>query len=145
MSRLGLLGYQLHTGERSIPVVPRRRTWLTIAAALVLLTVVVVLVRGINAGIEFRGGSQLTITGTTTLEQQPAHDVVAEIGDGEVARVPTVGASAVRVQTQELSTEQTEEVRQALAEAYEVPVTDVASRSEEHTSELQSRGHLVCR
>ncbi len=127
MSRLGLLGYQLHTGERSIPVVPRRRTWLTIAAALVLLTVVVVLVRGINAGIEFRGGSQFTITGTTTLEQQPAHDVVAEIGDGEVARVSTVGASAVRVQTQELSTEQTEEVRQALAEAYDVPVTDVAS------------------
>src|SRR5207253_10832398 len=26
-----------------------------------------------------------------------------------------------------------------------VPVLDVLTRSEEHTSELQSRGHLVCR
>src|SRR5690625_5443026 len=26
-----------------------------------------------------------------------------------------------------------------------VPVSDIATRSEEHTSELQSRGHLVCR
>lgn len=94
MSSLGRLGYQLHTGERSFSVVPRRRTWLTIAAVLVLLTVLIVLFRGVNAGIEFRGGSQFTVTGVPAPEQQIAHDVVAEVGDGEVARVSTVGASA---------------------------------------------------
>lgn len=127
MSSLGRLGYQLHTGERSFSVVPRRRTWLTIAAVLVLLTVLIVLFRGVNAGIEFRGGSQFTVTGVPAPEQQIAHDVVAEVGDGEVARVSTVGASALRVQTQELTSEQTEELRQGLAEAYGVPATEVAS------------------
>lgn len=127
MISLAQLGNQLHTGERSIPFVQRRRIWLTAAVALVLLSALLVAFKGINAGIEFRGGSQFTITGTATLEEQPAHDVVASLGDGEVARVTTVGASAVRVQTQELTTEQTEEIRQGLAEAYDVPLTDVTS------------------
>src|SRR5690625_5502798 len=31
------------------------------------------------------------------------------------------------------------------ASVFNVPVTSLNKRSEEHTSELQSRGHLVCR
>lgn len=124
---LAQLGNQLHTGERSIPFVQRRRTWLTAALALVVLSVLLVSFKGINAGIEFRGGSQFTVSGTATVEEQPAHDVVAEHGDGQVARVSTVGSSSVRVQTQELTPEQTDAIRQALAEAYDVPATDVTS------------------
>ena len=127
MSTLSQLGNDLHTGERSIPFVPRRRTWMTVALVLVVLSVLLVLVKGLNAGIEFRGGSQFTVTGVQTLEEQPAHDVVAELGDGEVARVATVGTSAVRVQTQELTSEQTVEIRGALADAYGVAETDVTS------------------
>ncbi|WP_324652071.1 protein translocase subunit SecF [Georgenia sp. H159] len=127
MTSLAQLGNQLHTGERSIPFVQRRRTWFMAAAALVLLSVLLVAFKGINLGIEFRGGSQFTVSGTEKVEEQPAHDVVAELGDGQVARVATVGSSSVRVQTQELTTDQTEELRQALAEAYEVPDTDVTS------------------
>src|SRR5690625_7078788 len=32
-----------------------------------------------------------------------------------------------------------------VAEEYDIEIKDVKERSEEHTSELQSRGHLVCR
>src|SRR5690625_7221673 len=96
---LAQLGNQLHTGERSIPFVQRRRTWLTAALALVVLSVLLVSFKGINAGIEFRGGSQFTVSGTATVEEQPAHDVVAEHGDGQVARVSTVGSSFVLVKT----------------------------------------------
>ncbi|WP_454083957.1 protein translocase subunit SecF [Georgenia sp. Marseille-Q6866] len=127
MTRLSQLGNELHTGNRSFPFVQRRRTWLTAAAVLVLLSVLLVAFKGINAGIEFTGGSQFTVTGTQNLEEQPAHDVVAEVGTGQVARVSTVGSTSVRVQTEKLSTEQTDAVRQGLAEAYEVPEADVAS------------------
>jgi len=125
MTSLAQLGNQLHTGERSFPFVQRSRTWLTAALILVLLSIGLVAFKGINAGIEFRGGSQFTITGTESLEQQPALDVVAELG--QVARVSTVGSSAIRVQTQELTSEQTDTVRQGLAEAYDVPEADVTS------------------
>src|SRR5699024_3756179 len=127
MTSLAQFGNKLYTGERSVPFVGRRRTWLTAALALVVLSVLVVSFKGLNLGIEFVGGSQFTVSGTATTEEQPAHDVVAELGDGGVARVSTVGESSVRVQTQELTSEQTTELRGALAEAYDVPVTDVTS------------------
>src|SRR5690625_2719757 len=34
---------------------------------------------------------------------------------------------------------------EAMADAFDVPLIRLQCRSEEHTSELQSRGHLVCR
>lgn len=125
MMSVAQLGNQLHTGERSIPFVQKRRTWLTAALVLTLISIALVAFKGLNAGIEFRGGSQFTVTGTEVMEQQLAHDVVAELD--QVARVTTVGASSIRVQTQELTTEQTNQVRAGLAEAYDVPETDVAS------------------
>src|SRR5690625_6021664 len=33
----------------------------------------------------------------------------------------------------------------SVAEEHDIEIKDVKERSEEHTSELQSRGHLVCR
>src|SRR5690606_9643640 len=46
---------------------------------------------------------------------------------GEPPRVSTVGDDTVRVQTEELSDVETRELRQSLAEAYDVPAEDVAS------------------
>ncbi|WP_122824157.1 protein translocase subunit SecF [Georgenia faecalis] len=127
MSRLSTLGNDLHTGRRSFPIVQRYRTWLLAAAVLVLVSVLLVAVKGLNAGIEFRGGSQFTVTGTSRLEVEPAREVVDTVGEGEAARVTTVGAESVRVQTQELTAEETTAVREGLAEAYDVPVEDVTS------------------
>lgn len=127
MINLAEFGNDLHTGKRSVPFVARRRTWMIIAGALVVLSILLVLFKGLNAGIEFRGGSQFTITGAQTLEEQVAHDVVAEHGSGEVARVAVVGSSAIRVQTAELSSEETVAMREALAEAYGVPTSEVTS------------------
>jgi preprotein translocase subunit SecF len=128
MSRLSELGNHLHTGERSFPIVERRRTWFTIAVALVLASVLLLAVRGINAGIEFRGGSQFTVTGTATLDQEPAREVLADVGaNAPAARITSVGAEALRIQTEQLTTEETTAVRDGLAESYGVPVADVGS------------------
>ncbi len=127
MFNVARFGNDLHTGRRSLPIIARRRIWLTIAVALTVLSVLLVGVRGINAGIEFRGGSQFTVSGTSDVAEQPAHSAVADIAGAQQARVSTVGAEAVRVQTQELSSGQTEDVRVALAEAYGVPEADVTA------------------
>ncbi|MDD9207300.1 protein translocase subunit SecF [Georgenia sp. 10Sc9-8] len=127
MPSMATLGNELYTGDRSLPIVPRRRTWFTVALALVAASLLILVVRDLNIGIEFRGGSQFTVSGATTLEQQPAHEVLDEVGADQAARVSTVGAEAVRVQTEELSAEQTTEVRDGLAEAYGVAPTEVTS------------------
>ncbi|MFD1719159.1 protein translocase subunit SecF [Georgenia deserti] len=119
-------GNELYTGRRSYDIVGKRRRWFVAAAILVLASLLVLGTRGINAGIEFRGGSQFTVSGAASTAEQPAYDAVAELG-GEPPRVSTVGDDTVRVQTEELSDVETRELRQSLAEAYDVPAEDVAS------------------
>lgn len=121
------LGNDLYSGKRSFDIIGRRRTWYTVAAVFILLTAILLAVKPINFGIDFRGGSQFTISGTANMSQQDAIDVVsAETGDDSV-RVSEVGANSIRVQTSELTNEQTIEVRAQLADAYGVPADDVAS------------------
>ncbi|HEY5515583.1 MAG TPA: protein translocase subunit SecF [Pengzhenrongella sp.] len=120
-------GNDLHTGRKSYNIVGRRRIWYIIASCLVIGSGLLLLTKGLNPGIEFRGGSQFTITGISTTAQQPAVDAVTSVSPNEAARISTVGTNALRVQTANLSNPQVEKVRDALAVAYGVPVGDVAS------------------
>jgi len=120
-------GNDLHTGRKSYDIVGRRRTWYAIAVALVLGSALLLLTKELNPGIEFRGGSQFTVSGASTDSQQLAIDAVASIAPDEAARVSTVGSTALRVQTATLTPDEVEQVRDALATAYDVPVADITS------------------
>ncbi len=127
MSKFSQFGNDLYTGKRSYNIVGGRRRWLTIGLVLVLASLAVLGIRGLNPGIEFRGGSEFTISQTSISDQQPAHDVVEEIDSSQIARVSNIGSDGVRVQTEELTDAQTTELRQLLADAYEVPIENVTS------------------
>ncbi len=120
-------GNDLYTGRKSYDIVGKRRRWYAIAIAIVLASAALLLLKGLNPGIEFRGGSQFTISGVETSDQQRAIDAVADVSAEEVPRVSTVGDAAIRVQTAELSSEEVVEVREALASAYGVSEDDVTS------------------
>jgi preprotein translocase subunit SecF len=120
-------GNDLYTGRRSYDIVGKRRTWYLIAIGIVLASTALLLVKGLNPGIEFRGGSQFTVSGAQTTDQQPAIDAVAQVSPEEEARVSTVGDSAIRVQTAELTADEVTEVRGALASAYGVSEDEVTS------------------
>ncbi|GAB2624023.1 protein translocase subunit SecF [Pseudactinotalea suaedae] len=127
MASFAQLGNELYTGKRSFDIIGHRRRWFAISFALLALSVVLLFARGINPGIEFRGGSEFTVSGTSITDQQPAHDALASIAPSQAARVSTVGNSAIRVQTEQLTDEETSELRELLAAAYEVDVADVTA------------------
>jgi preprotein translocase subunit SecF len=120
-------GNDLYTGRTSYDIVGKRRRWFAIAIAIVIASTALLLIKGLNPGIEFRGGSQFTVSGAQSLEQQPAIDAVEAVSPEEEARVSTVGDSAIRVQTAELTAEEVTEVRGALASAYGVSEEEVTS------------------
>src|SRR5690606_31527361 len=120
-------GNDLYTGRRSYDIVGRRKLWFTIAAALVILSGLVLGFKGLEPGIEFRGGSEFTVSSPADPSQQIAIDTITAISPTEEIRVSTVGGTSLRIQTAELTAEQVEEVRAALAEAYDVELADVAS------------------
>src|SRR5690554_4418941 len=120
-------GNDLYTGRRSYDIVGRRKVWFTITAALVIISGLVLGIKGLEPGIEFRGGSEFTVSSPADPSQQIAIDTITAISPTEEIRVSTVGGTSLRIQTAELTSEQVEEVRAALAEAYDVELADVAS------------------
>ncbi|MFC8923360.1 protein translocase subunit SecF [Cellulosimicrobium sp. NPDC057127] len=124
-------GNDLYTGRRSYAIVGRRKRYFVVAVVAVLLSIAVIGVRmasgGLNLGIEFRGGSEFTVSGAADTSQEPAIAAVQGVAADEVPRISTVGADTVRVQTAELTNDEVDQLRVDLAEAYDVEVGDVTS------------------
>ncbi|WP_138275378.1 protein translocase subunit SecF [Rhodoluna limnophila] len=128
MSRFSEFGNALYTGKRSIDFVGRRKLWYSIAAVMIVLAVLVPTLRGgFNFGIEFRGGSEFRVAGAASTSQQLATDAVRTVVPGVETLVSNVGTDSIRVQTEQLSDTESEEVRVALANAYKVDSSAVAS------------------
>jgi preprotein translocase subunit SecF len=130
-SGLTKFGNDLYTGERSVPFIGMRRVWLTIAAVLMLAAIAVPFIRGggdftagFNFGIEFRGGSQFQVSDASSIDSDIATEAVHSVVPDTNVRVATVGADGVRVQTDQLTDPQTQDVTQALKDAYDTDTVD---------------------
>lgn len=119
-------GNDLYTGKRSVNFVGNRRVWFTVAALLIVASIIVPIIKGgFNFGIEFTGGSQFSISEAQSTDQDLATDAVAEIVPDAVSHVVVVGDSGIRVQTDQLTPDQTEKLAGMLADAYGVEISDV--------------------
>lgn len=127
MRSMNQLGNDLYTGKTSFPFVGRRRLWFLIAAILVVGSALVPVFRPIQFSIEFTGGSQFTVSGVSTTDQSIATDAVQSVVPDATTKVVTIGEDAVRVQTDQMTDAESREVSAALAEAYDVPISEVSS------------------
>ncbi|MDR3202807.1 MAG: protein translocase subunit SecF [Bifidobacteriaceae bacterium] len=122
-------GNDLYTGKRSYNVVGARRKFFAVSAGIILICVLILIFRGFNLGIEFRGGSEFRVT-TSEQDTTIAEEAFNSVVPGRDAQVVTIGTNAVRIQTTELTEDQVGAVREALAEAYGVEAgQDVTSSS----------------
>lgn len=129
MSKFSAFGDALYSGEKSFNFVGRRKIWYLVAAALILLSVSVTALRGgFNFGIEFRGGSEFRVTGTTSQQEALAAPAVQSVvGATTQVNVASIGTDSIRIQTEKLDATESEAVRQALATAYSVEAAAVSS------------------
>jgi preprotein translocase subunit SecF len=128
MASFSKFGNDLYTGARSFDVVGRRRIWFSIAAVLILISILVPVFRGFNFGIEFRGGSQFTVSDAgTSPSTAPAIKAVERLVPGQVPQADVVGGTSVQVTTDQLTTGKTQDVQAALASAYGVSEKKVAA------------------
>ena len=117
-----------YSGARSIDFVGRRKVFYIIALVMITLAIVAPAARGgFNFGIEFRGGSEFRVSGVEQTEQRVAIDAVRTVVPEANPAVTAVGTSDLRIQTEQLSPTESEEVRIALANAFNINSSGVAS------------------
>ena len=128
-TRLTRLGNGLYTGEKSFDFVGKRMVWYIIGAVLVTFMVVATVARGgFVFGIEFRGGSEFRVSQPIVVEEQIGVDTVNQfVGVGSNPRASIVGGDSIRIQTEQLTQEDTLDLRETLAVAYDVPITQVTA------------------
>ena len=120
-------GNDLYTGRRSYPIVQRKGVWFSIVGLFSAVSVLVLVFQGLNLGIDFRGGSEFTVSGVASTDEDIALDTVATVAPGEEPHVSQVGADAVRVQVSQLGNDDTNQLQDALAQAYGVESSEVTT------------------
>ncbi len=121
-------GNELYTGKRSYDFVGKRKIWFSIAAVMVILSIAVPLIKGgFNLGIDFRGGSEFTITNVTDTSTAIGEKAVTDVISGQLPRVSKLAGNTMQVQTEKLSDDETIKVKESLAKEYGVNQDQVAS------------------
>ncbi len=126
MARLSEVPGRLYRGEISLQIVRRQKMWYAISGLILVISVVALLVRGLNFGVDFKGGSVFQFPGAYSASTQgQISRVVQEAGGGssQVTHVsPALGHTAPQwqVQTGILSTARNSAVETALEHAFHI-------------------------
>ena len=121
------LASRMYHGETSFDIVGRRRLWFTISALLVLISLVSLVVPGLNFGIDFKGGAVFRVQPTTEVTEAQVREAVGSAA--EVVQVTEDDPVQVIVQTEELAPAEVARIRAGLAEVAGVETNGVSTDS----------------
>src|SRR5262249_17615811 len=100
MASLGGIGGKLYRGEVSVEFVARKRLWYSISGAILAVSVIAVLVFGLNFSVDFKGGSVYQFAaGSSTISQ--VRQTVSGAGGGQdaiVQKITPLGGGAAKWQ-----------------------------------------------
>ncbi|MFD3356967.1 protein translocase subunit SecF [Streptomyces fradiae] len=125
MSRLGNLGARLYRGEVGYDFVAKRMLWYGVSILITITAIVGLGVRGLNMGIEFKGGAVYTTPSTTVSASQA--EKVAEEAAGHDAIVQELGTGGLRIQVSGLDTEAANSLKGEIAAGVDVPAKDITA------------------
>ncbi|MFP3990090.1 protein translocase subunit SecF [Streptomyces sp. E11-3] len=120
MSRMGALGARLHRGDGGIDFIGRRKIWYLISLVLVAISLGGLGFKGLEMGVEFRGGAVFTTPADTKLSVEDARDTASSVS-GRDAKVQRLGNDSLRITVTGLDTDNQGETREALAKELGIP------------------------
>jgi preprotein translocase subunit SecF len=123
MGKMSRLGNELYNGRRSIDFIGHRALWYSITGLLVALAITAVIVKPLNFGVEFRGGTEQRITVAGGVDQSDADDLREAIADAgiegaENPSVTTAGDDSLVLTTESLSESAEDETEAVIIETF---------------------------
>ncbi len=123
------IAHRLYTGDIAYNFIGRRKIWYTISAIALIISIAALLIRGLDLGIEFRGGADFQVpTAVTATSVGDYRSAVLGTGISNLDStvVTTVGNSKVQIQTRALNVAEQTTVRAAIAKQAGKTSDDVA-------------------
>jgi preprotein translocase subunit SecF len=126
MSRLGQIPGRLYRGEVSLQIVRRQKMWYAISGLILLISIVALFTRGLNFGVDFKGGSTFQFPGAYSASTQGQINRVVSAAGGGSAQVthisPALGNQPPQWQVQVgiLNSTQTNAVETALEKTFHI-------------------------
>jgi preprotein translocase subunit SecF len=130
MRSFSQFGNDLYSGKRQIELVSRQKTWYSISLILLVLAAAGLFGRGLNIGLEFKGGSEYQVASVSNFNnfEARAKAAIGTVNPGSNVVVTRIGTDTVRVQTENFqSTTVTDKVKSALASQFTVGVNSVSA------------------
>ena len=112
---------RLYEGKGAIDFIGRSKLWYIIAVALVVISAAAMLLRGFNLGIDFEGGTKMSMpAGELVVEQVEETFVDATGVTPELTQIVGAGDSrTLEINSEHLSQEQIDSAREAIYNAYQ--------------------------
>ena len=132
MSKFTRLGNDLYSGKRSVDFVGRRHVWYAASGVIIIAAVLGLYFKGLNFGLEFRGGAQFTVTVAQSEATQANADkirvAVADTGIGAAKQVvvTTAGQNNILVETEPLTPAESNQISSTIQETMGITKADVS-------------------
>lgn len=123
MSSIANIGQRLYRGEVSYDFVGRWKRWYILSAIILLVAVASLAFRGLNLGIEFRGGADFAIPNATCSVTEAREVAEAESGGQTIVTVASSGT--MRVQTIPLTSAESIELSESLGDVCGVAASEI--------------------
>ena len=114
-------------------IVEKSKIWFSISLAIILIGVVLMCTRGLNFGIDFKGGTKLVVELGDNFDKVEVDNIVKEYASDAVTK--TVEGTQYEIKSTELDETKTAELFDALKEKY--TLDDSALVSEKNLVEMR--------
>lgn len=111
---------KLYTGEGGIEFIKRSKLWYSITAALVIISIAAMLIRGFSLSIDFEGGTTVSMPAGNLVAEEVEQTFSEATGvEPELAQIVGSGDSrTLEINSTRLDEEQSNKVREAIADNF---------------------------
>jgi len=133
MSKFTRLGNDLYSGRKSVDFVGKTRIWYAMSGVIIIAAVLGLYFKGLNFGLEFRGGAQFTVSMPSSQVTQDNADKLRNdvagtgIPSAQQVVVTTAGTKSIIVETEPLTPAEGNEISAAIEKSVGVTKADIST------------------